>query len=1013
MTTREEHNSLLESIFGNTLTMIAYLDADFNFLKVNKAYASADGKEPGFFTGKNHFELFPNEENERLFREVLKTGEPYFAYARAFEYEYNPERGVTHWDWSLQPVKDDEGNVTSLILHLVDVTRRIQAEENLQIERNFNNTVFDVANALIVVLDRHGRIYRFNPACEKITGYTFEEIRNTRVWEHFIRKDEVEQVKSVFDSLQKNGLEGEFTNYWVARDGSERLIHWNNSVISEGENVQFIVSVGIDITEKEKIRTQLRHSEETMKNAQQAAHIGTWDWDIETGKLVWSEEIFNIFGVDPDAFRGTYEEFTGFVHPDDIEMVQKEVERCVSAAEDEYNIEHRIIRPDQTIRYVVETGKVYFNKKRPVRMIGIVQDVTEKKLASLDLERNREMLNAFMDSVTDGIVIFDSNFCFLEINKTAMKGFRLDKEKVIGRHILDEYPPLRDSGRYEKYLDVIRTGKPYFADDIYTHPEYGDKIISIKAFKVGEGMGLITTDVTARVKAEKALQEELEYTQYILDSLPLGMAIYDVNGDCISANPAVAKMVGAKVEQVLQQNYHKIESWKKSGLYDIALAAIKSGQKQRHEFIIETTFGKKTCLDCQLVPFYRKGKQHMMLIIDDIEERLKSEEALRESEKRYQMAVRGSNDGIWDWNVETGEDYFSPRFRELLGYHEEDEFPEVLDSFVGRLHPDDSERVARAMQNHLEHNEPYNIELRLRKKDGSYSWFLSRGQAVWGKNGKPLRMAGSVTDISSQKEYQAELAMHRENLEELVKERTRELENAQNELVRKERLATLGQLTATVSHELRNPLGAMRPSLYIVEKRMVKGDEKMTAAIERIKRSINRCDHIIDELLDFTRDSKLEKIPVKIDEWLEKIINEQALPRGICLEKKFSLGGLVCEIDPDRLRRAVINIFENGCHAMAGNSASDIKEGACLKISSEKNHDDRIVLSVEDNGSGIAPEILSRIFEPLFSTKGFGVGLGMSAVRQVMEQHGGGVDVETEPGKGSIFRLWLPCEGGV
>lgn len=120
---------VLNAVLDTTPVMMAYLDTDMNFIRVNKAYAEADDKIPEFYSGKNHFELYPNEENEEIFKQVVITGEPYIAKAKPFEYEHNPERGVTHWDWTLTPIKDQSGVVTGLVLSLLNVTDRINALE--------------------------------------------------------------------------------------------------------------------------------------------------------------------------------------------------------------------------------------------------------------------------------------------------------------------------------------------------------------------------------------------------------------------------------------------------------------------------------------------------------------------------------------------------------------------------------------------------------------------------------------------------------------------------------------------------------------------------------------------------------------------------------------------------------------------------------------------------------------------------------------------------------------------
>ncbi len=152
----------------------------------------------------------------------------------------------------------------------------------------------------------------------------------------------------------------------------------------------------------------------------------------------------------------------------------------------------------------------------------------------------------------------------------------------------------------------------------------------------------------------------------------------------------------------------------------------------------------------------------------DITERRHAEDALRESQERYALAVLGANDGIWDWNVLTGETYLSPRWKELLGYDEGDGPPDRADTFFSRLHPDDADRVQEALARHLADRSTYAIEHRLRTKGGEYRWFLSRGQALWNAEGRPLRMAGALSDITARKQVEEALRAREHELRVLA-----------------------------------------------------------------------------------------------------------------------------------------------------------------------------------------------------------------------------------------------------
>ena len=283
-----------------------------------------------------------------------------------------------------------------------------------------------------------------------------------------------------------------------------------------------------------------------------------------------------------------------------------------------------------------------------------------------------------------------------------------------------------------------------------------------------------------------------------------------------------------------------------------------------------------------------------------------------------------------------------------------------------------------------------------RYMDVHYDPFREIGETVSG-------VVVNIRDITERKQAEAEIKRLNEELEQRVQERTRELNATQQELLRKERLATLGQLTATVSHELRNPLGTMRPSLYMLRKHLHSDDARLLRSLERLDRSITRCDRIIDELLDFTRIEDLNLRPTPIDEWLREVLGEQLLPANITLRWELGLPEVILPIDPDRLRRAVINVYENACQAMRTNGGGS----GCLTLNTRLNKE-RVELSIADTGPGISDEVLPHIFEPLFSTKNFGVGLGLPTVKQIMEQHGGGLEIDTEVRRGTRMLLWLP-----
>jgi PAS domain S-box-containing protein len=192
-------NALLERIFSTTHILIAYMDADFNFIRVNRAYAEAGGHTPEFYVGKNHFELFPYAENESIFRQVVETGQSHTAHAKPFEYAERPERGVTYWDWTLQPVSDASGRMEGVVLVLVDVSERVRAQETLlESEENFRALAENAGDG-IVILRRDATLAYANRRAGEISGYGVSELQEMTLSELM----NVGELHKVTDRLER------------------------------------------------------------------------------------------------------------------------------------------------------------------------------------------------------------------------------------------------------------------------------------------------------------------------------------------------------------------------------------------------------------------------------------------------------------------------------------------------------------------------------------------------------------------------------------------------------------------------------------------------------------------------------------------------------------------------------------------------------------------------------------------------------------------------------------------
>jgi PAS domain S-box-containing protein len=284
--TLKETNALLERIFDNTHMSIVCLDREFNFLRVNRAYADVCQCEPAFFTGKNHFTLYPNVENEAIFRQVVKTGNPVSISEKPFEFPDHPELGVTYWDWTLRPLQGDRNHVESLLFCLLDVTTRVQARQALvESERKYRELV-ENASSIIVRFSPEINITFFNEYAQKFFGYTEAEVLGKNVVGTIVPEVDSEghDLRTmVRDFSAQPEANGSNENENMCKDGRRVWVHWANKAIRDRDgNVTEFLSVGTDITERKQMQAQaVRYQHRLRELAKRLASVEEQDrWRI-------------------------------------------------------------------------------------------------------------------------------------------------------------------------------------------------------------------------------------------------------------------------------------------------------------------------------------------------------------------------------------------------------------------------------------------------------------------------------------------------------------------------------------------------------------------------------------------------------------------------------------------------------------------------------------------------------------------------------------------------------------
>jgi PAS domain S-box-containing protein len=392
-------------------------------------------------------------------------------------------------------------------------------------------------------------------------------------------------------------------------------------------------------------------------------------------------------------------------------------------------------------------------------------------------------------------------------------------------------------------------------------------------------------------------------------------------------------------------------------------------------------------------------------IVQDITERKRAEEALRQSEELLNSTQRLAKVGGWEWDMQNQTIFWTEETYRIHGFNPNEIEPdstEYIERSLECYDPDDRPVILEAFERCTQQGEAYDLEFPFTTVQGHRKWIRTTAQAEREK-GEIVKVIGNIADITERKRAEEALQEYSERLEEMVAERTRELEQAQAELLRQERLSALGRLTATVAHEIRNPLGTVRTAVFAIGDAIERDElHRLERARQLAERNIIRCDRIISELLDYTRERALQLKPTNIDEWLDAVLDEQNIPESIVCIRKLSAGAEV-PIDREHLRRAVINVVSNAVDALQGEGAV----GNQLTVSSHVVGS-RLEIRVSDTGPGIPADVMEKIFEPLFSTKRFGVGLGLPIVKNILQQHGGDIEIKRRVGEGTTVTLWLP-----
>jgi PAS domain S-box-containing protein len=502
------------------------------------------------------------------------------------------------------------------------------------------------------------------------------------------------------------------------------------------------------------------------------------------------------------------------------------------------------------------------------------------------------------------------------------------------------------------------------------------------------------TELAERTKAEGVLRESEDRFRSFTENAP--DFVMQIGRD------GTIQFINRTHEGLIQEDVvgSSVLSWlpgDHAPAFEHALAQVfETAQAQVVEHPAWNQHGETSWYSSHLGPIgERGGVTSAIVVARDITDRKQAEEALEESEERHRLLVEHSNQAIivvQDLQIR----FCNFRTVELTGYSGEEL---ASKKFIDFMHPDDKQMVIEYHLKRYEGEEvPDSLQYRFIDRYGNTKWVESNAVIIdWGSRPATL---GFISDITERKKAEEALKEYSERLEAMVEERTEELRETQQQLILKEKLATLGRLAGGVAHELRNPLGAIKNAAYYLNMVLKKPKPEVRESLDIMNKEIATSERIISSLFDVASPKERVRQRVDLNDVIRTALSRAGVPGTVEVITQLDETLPAVPADPDQLGQVFGNIILNAAQAMP--------DGGHLTIKSESLATGQVAVSVSDTGVGMADDTTANIFEPLFTTKAKGMGLGLALAKSIIEAHHGTIRAQSKPGEGTTFTVELP-----
>jgi PAS domain S-box-containing protein len=633
------------------------------------------------------------------------------------------------------------------------------------------------------------------------------------------------------------------------------------------------------------------------------------------------------------------------------------------------------------------------------------------RLKTAELSEQAGLMRAIINGTTDAVFIKDTKGCYVVVNDEVVRLFGRERAEIIGKDDTIFFPPQEARFLMSKDQAIMGGKEVVTGEEHITTLEGARTYLSAKGpvyNKQGAlaGMFGISRDITGFRRAET---ESFRYSQLLKRTGEIALVggwefdletgklfwselmyrIHEVDADFIVTPESAYDFYPPETRPVVQA---AVNALVKSGTaFDLELAVVSA----KGNALWVRGQGEAEYLDGRITKIFGS--------FQNITERKRMEEQLRQSNEQLHFVLEGSQLGFWDWNMEAGEVARNERWAEMLGYTLK-EVELTINQWTTLMHPDDKERAWKSVNDHLEGRAAlHEVEYRMLAKDGGYKWIYDRACIVKrDAEGRPARMSGTHTDITERKRVEEE----KQSLDQ-------QMQHAQ-------RLESLGVLSGGIAHDFNNILAIIIGHCALAKLNPRSAEN----SLGEIERAAERAAELCRQMLAYAGKSQFIWAKVNFGELVEDIVKmlKTTISQKVEIRSFLAPETSIIDGDASQLRQIAMNLIINASEAIGkehGEIRVSVAHAELAEGGSSRDYLGKTIapgsyvsLTVSDNGCGMDSETLMRIFEPFYTTKFTGRGLGMSAVLGIITSHKGALQLFSEPGRGTTFTVYLPLLKG-